>query len=124
MNSLVCKMFGYEPGELVGETIEVLVPERFRKIHTEFRYSYQASPSPSDGQRQGAFRLQERRTEFPVEIGLNPVQTKTGMVVLSTIVDITDRKLVEKLVREGDEKFRRVMDNTSDAVLYSIRREG
>ncbi|HML94007.1 MAG TPA: PAS domain S-box protein [Thermodesulfobacteriota bacterium] len=118
VNSLVNKMFGYEPGELVGETIEVLVPERFRRIHTEFRYSYQASPSTRPmGRGRELFACRKDGTEFPVEIGLNPVQTKTGMVVLSTIVDITDRKLVEKLVREGDEKFRRVLDNTSDAVL-------
>ena len=118
VNSLVYKMFGYEPGELAGETIEVLVPERFRKIHTEFRYSYQASPSTRPmGKGRELFACRKDGTEFPVEIGLNPVQTKTGMVVLSTIVDITDRKLIEKLVREGDEKFRRVMDNASDAVL-------
>ena len=118
VNSLVHKMFGYEPGDLVGETIEVLVPERFRKIHTEFRYSYQASPSARPmGRGRELFACRKDGTEFPVEIGLNPVLTKAGMVVLSTIVDITDRKLVEKLVREGDEKFRRVMDNASDAVL-------
>ncbi|MCL4245295.1 MAG: PAS domain S-box protein, partial [Candidatus Dadabacteria bacterium] len=82
VNSLVYRMFGYEPGELVGETIEVLVPERFRSVHTEFRYSYQASPSARPmGRGRELFARRKDGTEFPVEIGLNPVQTKTGMVV-------------------------------------------
>lgn len=118
VNSLVNRMFGYEPGELVGKTIEVLVPERFRTRHTEFRYSYLASPSARPmGKGRELYALRKDCTEFPVEIGLNPVQTKTGAVVLSTIVDITERRVAERLVREGDEKFRRVLDNTSDAVL-------
>lgn len=118
VNSLVNRMFGYEPGELVGKTVEALVPERFRTMHTEFRYSYLASPSARPmGKGRELNALRKDGTEFAVEIGLNPVQTKTGVVVLSTIVDITERRLAERLVREGDEKFRRVLDNTSDAVL-------
>lgn len=118
VNSLVNRMFGYEHGELVGKTVEALVPERFRTMHTEFRYSYLASPSARPmGKGRELNALRKDGTEFAVEIGLNPVQTKTGVVVLSTIVDITERRLAERLVREGDEKFRRVLDNTSDAVL-------
>lgn len=118
VNSLVNRMFGYEPGELVGKTVEVLVPGRFRNIHTEFRYSYLASPSARPmGKGRELYALKKDGTELAVEIGLNPVQTKKGMVVLSTIVDITERRVAERLVREGDEKFRRVLDNTSDAVL-------
>src|SRR5690606_34407878 len=65
VNSLVYKMFGYEPGELVGETVEVLVPERFRKIHTEFRYSYQASPSARPmGRGRELFACRKDGTEF------------------------------------------------------------
>jgi PAS domain S-box-containing protein len=69
------------------------------------------------GKGRDLFARKKDGTEFPVEIGLNPVKTKNGFVVLSTLVDITERKLAERLLREGEERLRGIMENTSDAVL-------
>lgn len=118
VNTPLNNMFKYQSGELLGQSIETLVPERFRKSHVAFRDSYSNSPGTRPmGKGRDLFALRKDGTEFPVEIGLNPVKTANGAVVLCTIVDITERKESERLLREGEERLRGIMDNTSDAVL-------
>jgi PAS domain S-box-containing protein len=118
VNSLVSTMLGYGNGELLGKSIEILVPERYRRAHSVFRDAFMASPVARPmGKGRDLFARRKDGTEFPVEIGLNPVKTKNGFVVLSTLVDITERKLAERLLREGEERLRGIMENTSDAVL-------
>ncbi len=118
VNSLVNTMLGYGDGELLGKSIEVLVPERYRRAHSVFRDTFMMSPIARPmGKGRDLYARKKDGTEFPVEIGLNPVKTKNGFVVLSTLVDITERKLAERLLREGEERLRGIMENTSDAVL-------
>lgn len=118
VNSLVNTMLGYGKGELLGKSIEILVPERFRRGHAVFRDTFMMTPIARPmGQGRDLFARRKDGSEFPVEIGLNPVKTKNGFVVLSTLVDITERKLAERLLREGEERLRGIMENTSDAVL-------
>lgn len=87
------KLFGYEREALLGQCIEVLVPQRFRAQHPELRTGFFSSP---EARRMGAGRdlygLRRDGSEFPVEIGLNPIETDEGLFVLSAIVDITERK--------------------------------
>jgi PAS domain S-box-containing protein len=118
VNSLANRMFGYSNGELNGCSIDTLVPERFRVNHAIFRDSFMTSPGTRlMGRGRDLFALRKDGSEFPVEIGLNPVRTRNGVVVLSTIVDITERKLAERLLREGEERLRGILDNISDAVV-------
>jgi PAS domain S-box-containing protein len=118
VNSLINKMFGHGNGELLGKSIDALVPERYRVSHSIFRNSFMSSPSSRPmGKGRDLFARRKDGSEFPVEIGLNPVKTKAGVVVLSTVIDITERKLAERLLREGEERLRGIMDNTSDTVL-------
>jgi PAS domain S-box-containing protein len=118
VNSLVNAMLGYGDGELLGRSIEILVPERYRTAHSVFRDTFMVSPVARPmGKGRDLFARKKDGSEFPVEIGLNPVKTKNGLVVLSTLVDITERKLAERLLREGEERLRGIMENTSDAVL-------
>lgn len=96
VNSETEKLFGYDRSELVGAPIEMLVPNRFRGDHPHERAAFFATPSK---RRMGAARdLHGRRKsgeEIPVEIGLNPVITDNGVFVLSSIIDITERKNAE-----------------------------
>ncbi len=118
VNSLVNRMLRYEDGELIGKSVEVLVPERFRRPHAVYRDTFMESPIERPmGRGRDLFVRRKDGSEFPVEIGLNPVKTKKGFVVLSTLIDITERKLAERLLREGEERLRGIMDNTTDAVL-------
>jgi two-component system sensor histidine kinase/response regulator len=110
------KLFGYQRDKLLGEPVEVLLPERFRPQHPGLRDGFFARPQP---RRMGAGRdLFGRRkdgSEFPVEIGLNPVETDEGLFVLSTVVDITARKRLEDAQRRLNEDLeRRVHQRTAE----------
>jgi diguanylate cyclase (GGDEF)-like protein/PAS domain S-box-containing protein len=100
VNSQAEKIFGYQGKELVGRSIEVLVPERFRGGHPEYRVGFstnlQARPM---GAGRDLYAVRKDGTEFPVEIGLNPIETEQGMLVLSAIVDITERKRAEEEIQ-------------------------
>ncbi len=89
-------MFGYGRDELIGWPVEVLLPDRFRGGHPGRRESFLAEPR---ARRMGAGRdlygLRKDGSEFPVEIGLNPIETPEGVQVLSAIVNITERKQIE-----------------------------
>lgn len=95
------RLFGYSRDELLGALIEMIVPERSRARHPALRESYQQDP---ETRRMGAGRdltaVRKDGSEFPVEIGLNPIRTDQGDFVLSVVVDLTERK------RHEDEKQR------------------
>lgn len=85
--------FGYSRQELVGQAVEILVPKRFRQAHIAFREAYLASPAsrPMGADRE-LYGLRKDGSEFPVEIGLGLIDDENGTIVLSSIVDITERK--------------------------------
>jgi PAS domain S-box-containing protein len=99
------EMFGYDRAELIGQPLEVLLPERYRGRHAALRAEYFAEPRL---RAMGAgVDLTGRRkdgTEFPVEIGLSPVQTEAGRLALGLISDITERKrAADELSRVNEE---------------------
>jgi len=96
VNTHVEKLFGYEREELVGETVDVLVPERFAGQHPAHREQFLAAPTArAMGADRELFGRRKDGSEFPVEIGLNPIQTPEGTLVLAAVVDISARKLAE-----------------------------
>lgn len=100
VNSQGIKMFGYKEEELVGQLIEVLVPQRFRGGHPEHRTGFSARPQARPmGASRDLYAVRKDGSEFPVEIGLNPIETEEGLLVLSAIVDITARKAAEEEIR-------------------------
>ncbi|MEX3959105.1 PAS domain S-box protein [Trinickia sp. EG282A] len=102
------KVFGYPRDELVGQRIDVLVPERLRHGHSDYRAAFFGDPK---SRLMGAGRhLYGRRrdgTEVPVEIGLNPIEMAEGMFVLAAIVDITERRRAEEALRQRTEELGR-----------------
>jgi PAS domain S-box-containing protein len=105
VNALIERLFGYRQADLHGQPIEVLVPERFRGQHPGHRRGFLAAPSSRPmGMGRDLYGLRKDGSEFPVEIGLNPMKTPDGMVVMASIIDITERKRTEAsretLVRE------------------------
>lgn len=94
------KVFGYSREELIGQTLEILVPERFRDVHTGHRGRYASSPHARKmGAENELFGRRKDGTEFPAEISLSPLKTKRGTVIISAIRDITDRKQAEERLR-------------------------
>ncbi len=92
-NPRIEQTFGYRRGELIGQPVEILLPERFRTTHQGQRISFMASgtsrPMAEGRELHGCRKDGE---EFPVEIGLTPVNTPQGRQVLASLTDITERK--------------------------------
>jgi PAS domain S-box-containing protein len=123
VNAQTEKLFGYSRQELLGQPVEMLVPERFRNNHADGHKASLASPETPGPRVRAIVRGRElfgqRRdlSEFPIEMELNPIQTEEGPMVLSTIVDMTDRKLTEKIRLRAEAKFRRLLEAAPDAVV-------
>jgi PAS domain S-box-containing protein len=111
VNSQTEQLFGYRREELIGQNIEILVPEAARADHQRHRHSYAEEPKT---RRMGAgLDLHGRRqdgTEFPVEISLSPVPGPSGILVLSAIRDISDRKKIEAELRKAHQELERRKD--------------
>jgi PAS domain S-box-containing protein len=104
-NASIEKLFGYEIRELVGGDVELLVPERFRSDHLGHRAGFHAAPiARAMGAGRELFALRKDGTEFPVEIGISPIQSPEGTLVLSVIVDITERRQAEAEARQYREE--------------------
>jgi len=133
VNSQAQELFGYDRDELIGQKIEMLVPERYRVQHHQHRQRFAETPKT---RRMGAdLDLYGRRrngSEFPVEISLSPVSMENGTFVLSAIRDISDRKrIAEELRRANEELHRRtteqlgeyrsrlasIVDSSEDAII-------
>lgn len=102
VNSQIETLFGYSREELIGMPIDVLVPLRFRENHPKVRKSYSHNPiSRTMGKGRDLFALHKDGREFPVEIGLNPLHTDLGTMILASVVDITERKKSEEKLKSS-----------------------
>ncbi len=95
-NAETGRMFGYSVDDLVGRSIDILVPKRSRAAHAGLRQGFIAAPTRRPmGAGRDLHGTRSDGVEFPVEIGLTPINSATGALVLATIVDITARRKAE-----------------------------
>jgi PAS domain S-box-containing protein len=114
LNRVTEKMFGYSREELLGQTVERLIPEAQRGAHVHHRSHYWSNPQTRsmgsglslEGQRRDGSR-------FPVEISLSPVKSEDGFRVTAIIRDITERKVADDRIRAIQEKYTRALSATN-----------
>lgn len=110
-NTQADRLFGYKSNELIGQRIEVLLPERFHDAHVGHRTRYFEQPRPRTmGAGLELHGVRQDRTEFPVEISLSPIQTEAGTFVISAIRDVSERK-------KAEQKFRGLLESAPDAIV-------
>jgi PAS domain S-box-containing protein len=118
------ELFGYEHGELLGRSVEDLLPERLRQLHGAHRAGYRAEPRrramgvgmPLAGWRKDG-------TEFPLEISLSPMRMDDELMVIAVIRDITERVAVESELRMLEE-HERIARDLHDIVIQQLFASG
>jgi PAS domain S-box-containing protein len=119
-NAQVQRAFGYTREELVGKSVETLVPERFRGAHPDHRQAYIATPSVRPmGVGLALYGLRKDGTEFPVDIMLSPIETAESRVIVSVIRDISERKSIEAALRHSERQLRALFEFSPDAIIAS-----
>ena len=125
-NQLSELLFGYSQEELIGNSIEMLVPHRLQSIHENQRKGYDREPYLRlMGSNLELLGQKKDGVEFPVDIGLNPVNTSEGPVVICSVIDLTRRRAAEKVIAERIQLLEQeisVLDNlVSTDELTSVR---
>jgi PAS domain S-box-containing protein len=123
VNTQTERLFGYPRAELLGQSVDVLVPDRFRAGHGHHRHQYVIDPNVRE---MGAgLSLHGRRrdgSEFPVEISLSPLDTEDGTLISSSIRDISDRRRVERALHEKNVELERA-NQAKDRFLATMSHE-
>ena len=119
------RLFGYKREEILGQLVELLLPERFRERHLEHRTRYFAAPVTRPMGASYELRAQRKDgSEFPVEISLSPLQTEEGLLITSVIRDITERhKAAEALRKAHDELELRVQQRTAELLEANAQKQ-
>src|SRR5215467_12511701 len=125
VNTELERSFGYARNEILGQPVELLVPERFRLSHPEHRRDYGKQPRrrPMGAGLELSARRKDR-TEFPVDIMLSSVDTPAGAFVLCAIRDISEKKLVEAALHESEQRFRFFVESVRDYAIFQLDPEG
>jgi PAS domain S-box-containing protein len=122
-NSQAERLFGYEPGELRGQPVELLLPQGYRHAHVGHRSGYFRQPRKrSMGSGLDLAGLRKDGTEFPVEISLSPLRTEESTFVMSAIRDISERKRFERALQDKNIELANA-NAAKDSFLASMSHE-
>lgn len=124
VNRQIEQLFGYERAELIGQPVEILVPQHMQLHHAGDRKEFFAhSESRAMGKGRDLYGVRKDGKEFPLEIGLSPLHTQNGMRVLASVVDISERKRAERTLQKERDFIDAVLE-TAGALVVVLDREG
>jgi PAS domain S-box-containing protein len=104
VNARTEAVFGYSRNELIGQKVELIIPERFRSDHVIKRERYAQCPvARAMGENAELWGRRKDGTEFAVEISLSPLETSEGVLISSAIRDVTERRRIQKDLRDANE---------------------
>jgi PAS domain S-box-containing protein len=112
------RLTGYAPSELVGQSVQVLVPERFRQKHLEELQGFLGRPRTRPmGSGFALFARRKDGSEFPVDISLSPLEARPGAPVVVAIRDMTGARDAEDIRRKSEQLFRGLLESAPDAMV-------
>ncbi len=115
------KLFGYDSGELLGRTIEDLVPMRYKEKHTGHRENYNKNPhARSMGKNIDLFARKKDNTEFPVEISLSYYKQGEETFAIAFVIDITERKKHEESIKKLNQDLERKVDERTKVLHEAL----
>ena len=124
-NPRAAELFGHTQAELFGQPVENLIPQRFRSHHPGHRENYHAHPRARQmGAAMNLFALRKDGSEFPVDIMLKPVETGSGLVVLSFVRDVTEQRAAQEALRRNDLQLRSLVESVREYAIYLLDRDG
>lgn len=100
VNTEMERLFGYARDEMIGQTVDILLPTNLRASHAKHRMQFGVHPAARMGAGRKLAGRRKDGTEFPVEVGLNPMQTGDGVATIGTVVDLSERDRIERLKDE------------------------
>ncbi|MGQ9815420.1 MAG: PAS domain S-box protein [Candidatus Roseilinea sp.] len=116
VNARTETLFGYTHDELVGQPLEMLLPERYRAVHVAHRAEYMAHPRVRPmGTNLHLVGRRKDGSEFPVEVGLGYIETEAGLLAMSFILDLTERKTAE----EGLRLMQRAIESATNGIVIA-----
>jgi PAS domain S-box-containing protein len=122
-NKFLLSQFEYaNADELIGQKVEMLIPQRFHKHHEHYREGYVANPEIRPmGEGRDLFGIKKNGKEFPVEISLSSFNNDGGKFGIAFISDITKRKEIEDAILRQQQKFSALIQNSADGILITNR---
>ncbi|HEY3198703.1 MAG TPA: PAS domain S-box protein [Nitrospirales bacterium] len=123
VNARTERLFGYGRKELVGKDVDCLLPERFHGSHV-LHYTIDNGPATRPAGSDEIYGLRKDDSEFPIEISSSPHQTQDGVLAMSAIRDITERKQAADAVRASAERFRLMVEGVTDYAILVLDPEG
>lgn len=131
VNDALLLIFLYSREELIGQDIEILLPDQLRQLHVSLRNKFIATPSKRImGEGRDLFGVRKDGIEIPVEIGLNPITTDSGVYIISSIIDISERIEQLTMLKFRSAELERtgsflkgILDNAVDGII-SIDKKG
>lgn len=118
VNAQTEKLFGYHRDELLGNKIEMVIPQKFREGHPAKRNKFikNALTMPAEA-KLDLIGLKKNGEEFPVEVSLSPLKTDEGILISAAVRDITERIEASEALRESEEKNRLVLENIGEGIF-------